>query len=577
MSNLTILEAIKQASIHDKAYVDQVAAELGRRITELAEAGIDDETINQIIQDYLVAHPIVDTNTTYTLSLDGDYLVLTPSTGSPQRVQIPRGDSAPTATDASQISYGEGTVASALTELSEEKDALNDKVAVSATVSDGVATFKNAKGQNLFTMSIPTGGGTVSGMTETQVRALINTYNFATKSELPASWTETQIRNLITGYGYGTYSKPSGGIPETDLAQAVREKLNNVQGSSGSFTSVQANLLRDALYCMEFSSVEAASQGKVKIDAFIVSIGGTPIESPDAPEQPVVTLSSITASYSGGSVVEGTATSGLAIVVTGNYSDGSSNRVYGFSVSPATISTGSNTLTITYQGKTATVSVTGTAKPAEAPTLQSITATYSGGDVEEGTDATALTGIVVTGHYSDGSTKTETGWTISGAVGVGQNTFTISYSGKTTTITVTGTAKPSEPEEGTEKVVTVEFNKNYYYSTNNGYTEGDVSENYACTPIDCAGYDVLKIEAVDNGNRVNYRVPTPWFGTDASVWHKGTIMNSDGATVTSMTFSSAGQYVTIPLNGGILVGLHSTKSITMTGNNAIKYTLIKEG
>lgn len=74
-------------------------------------------------------------------------------------------------------------------------------------------------------------------------------------------------------------------------------------------------------------------------------------------------------------------------------------------------------------------------------TLSNISATYSGGDVAVGTAVTALTGIVVTATYSDGSTATVTGYTLSGTIAEGSNTVTVSYGGKTTTFTVTGVAE----------------------------------------------------------------------------------------------------------------------------------------
>lgn len=73
-------------------------------------------------------------------------------------------------------------------------------------------------------------------------------------------------------------------------------------------------------------------------------------------------------------------------------------------------------------------------------TLSSISATYSGGDVAVGTALSALTGIVVTATYSDGSTATVTGYTLSGEIAEGSNTITVTYQDKTTTFSVTGTA-----------------------------------------------------------------------------------------------------------------------------------------
>lgn len=77
-------------------------------------------------------------------------------------------------------------------------------------------------------------------------------------------------------------------------------------------------------------------------------------------------------------------------------------------------------------------------------TLSSISATYSGGEVTEGTAVTDLTGIVVTAHYSDGSTATVTDYTLSGTIAEGSNTITVSYGGKTTTFTVNGTVEESK-------------------------------------------------------------------------------------------------------------------------------------
>lgn len=77
-------------------------------------------------------------------------------------------------------------------------------------------------------------------------------------------------------------------------------------------------------------------------------------------------------------------------------------------------------------------------------TLTEITATYSGGDVAVGTPVTSLTGITVTAHYSDGSSGTVTGYVLSGTIVEGSNIVTVTYEGKTATITVTGVVE-SEP------------------------------------------------------------------------------------------------------------------------------------
>lgn len=87
-----------------------------------------------------------------------------------------------------------------------------------------------------------------------------------------------------------------------------------------------------------------------------------------------------------------------------------------------------------------------TANPDITPdvSMTGISAVYSGGDVAVGTAVTDLTGIVVTAHYSDGTSETVTGYTLSGEIAEGGNTITVSYEGKTTTFTVTGVAESAE-------------------------------------------------------------------------------------------------------------------------------------
>jgi hypothetical protein len=77
-------------------------------------------------------------------------------------------------------------------------------------------------------------------------------------------------------------------------------------------------------------------------------------------------------------------------------------------------------------------------EPDTEKTLTSISAVYSGGDVAVGTAVSKLTGIVVTAHYSDGTSEAVTGYTLSGTIAEGSNTIAVSYKGLTTTFFVTG-------------------------------------------------------------------------------------------------------------------------------------------
>lgn len=98
-------------------------------------------------------------------------------------------------------------------------------------------------------------------------------------------------------------------------------------------------------------------------------------------------------------------------------------------------------------------------------TLTSISAMYGGGSVPVGTAVTALTGIVVTAHYSDGSTQTVTGYTLSGTIAEGNNTIAVSYGGKTTSFSVVGIAESGGDEPGGDEVTIYEPEANIVVTT----------------------------------------------------------------------------------------------------------------
>ena len=77
--------------------------------------------------------------------------------------------------------------------------------------------------------------------------------------------------------------------------------------------------------------------------------------------------------------------------------------------------------------------------------LTRLSATYNQGNTIVYTDTSLNSlknNLVVTGTYSDGTTKTITNYTLSGTLTVGTSTVTISYNGLTTTFDVTVTSKP---------------------------------------------------------------------------------------------------------------------------------------
>ena len=110
-------------------------------------------------------------------------------------------------------------------------------------------------------------------------------------------------------------------------------------------------------------------------------------------------------------------------------------------------------------------------------TLSSISATYSGGDVAVGTAVADLTGIVVTAHYSDGTSETVTGYTLSGTIAEGNNTITVSYGGKTATFTVNGVAESGGGETGVSNESTWTDGVAYTFNpVNDTYIESNGAE-----------------------------------------------------------------------------------------------------
>jgi hypothetical protein len=98
----------------------------------------------------------------------------------------------------------------------------------------------------------------------------------------------------------------------------------------------------------------------------------------------------------------------------------------------------------------------------EVVKMTSISATYTGGDVMEGLALHKLTGITVMGAYSDGSTEEITDYTLSGVIGEGTSTITVTYEDLTTTFEVAGIPIETIYQE----VEYIEFDGNSFIPTN---------------------------------------------------------------------------------------------------------------
>lgn len=146
-------------------------------------------------------------------------------------------------------------------------------------------------------------------------------------------------------------------------------------------------------------------------------------------------ITGITAEWSYGQVIyPNTALTSDMFTVRAAYSDGSVVPVTEFSFSPQVASTNPTEVTITYEGKTATVSV-----PVGTVSLTGITAEYIGtGTIYVGNNLTKNM-FRVTANYNDGSSNVVSDYTFTPVtmLNAGEQVVTFTYQGKETTTTVT--------------------------------------------------------------------------------------------------------------------------------------------
>ena len=146
-------------------------------------------------------------------------------------------------------------------------------------------------------------------------------------------------------------------------------------------------------------------------------------------------------------------------------------------------------------------------------TLTGISAVYSGGDVAVGTALTDLTGIVVTAHYSDGTSETVTGYTLSGTIAEGSNTITVTYQDKTTMFAVTGTATDTYMEITVKDFLGVVTRT--VYADDGTTVLKDSTASWAC----------YSEETFDTDTKVKFIVTPGWNGTRSNEIYLGSTDN----------------------------------------------------
>lgn len=148
-------------------------------------------------------------------------------------------------------------------------------------------------------------------------------------------------------------------------------------------------------------------------------------------------ISMLTAVYDGEGVPQGTQIPESNLYVTALYTDGTTERIYNYTVVPPTVQNlGDNKMYVSYGGKTAEFTVKGIEL-----VVESITVSYTGDSVEVG-DYVDEEDVTVTAAYNNGTKMKVTDFTLlfSRITATGENSVTVTYGGQRATFNVTGVA-----------------------------------------------------------------------------------------------------------------------------------------
>lgn len=218
------------------------------------------------------------------------------------------------------------------------------------------------------------GTGTGSGATTAQANSL---WAFLKKTAFTEPLTDAEINEFKTTWGITEEVEP-----DTPTTYTITRNLTNCMSSSEVTSIDEGSAYTETItanngYTLTGATVSVTmgdsditssySNGVLNISSVTGNIVLTvsAVQETTEPDNPEVTLTSISATYTGGSVAVGTELTSLTgIAVTATYSDGSTATVTDYTLS-GTIAEGSNTITVSYGGKTTTFTVTGVAESVE--------------------------------------------------------------------------------------------------------------------------------------------------------------------------------------------------------------------
>lgn len=204
------------------------------------------------------------------------------------------------------------------------------------------------------------GTGSGSGVNVAQSNSL---WAIIQKAAFAEALTDKELNDFKTAWGITTENIPATGITldksTLSFTDSATQTLIATIEPSNSTDKVTWESSDAGIATVSGGVVTPISNGSCTITAKAGSYSAACAVTVDIAEEEQVTLTSISATYTGGDVAVGTALTDLiGITVTGIYSDGSTSAITGYTLS-GTIAEGSNTITVSYGGKTTTFTVTG--------------------------------------------------------------------------------------------------------------------------------------------------------------------------------------------------------------------------
>lgn len=311
--------------------------------------GVSDEKIAEAVGTYMEEHPIEETDPTVS---EWAKQPEKPSYTASEVGALPAGTKIPSKTSDLQND-------SKFTTL-ELDETLTDNT--KAAPAGMVGELKSDIGQ----LSIEIGKQTGTGLSTEAIDKLeeVGNYLAYTTADGGSKWTEliSILRNGSSGGGSGG-TIPATGITldKTTLSFTDSETQTLVATVEPSDTTDKVVWTSNAESVATVTNgvVKPLSNGSATITATCGSVSATCSVTVDIAEEEQVTLTSISATYTGGDVAVGTSLNDLTgITVTATYSDGSTVNVTGYTLS-GTIAEGSNAITVSYDGKTTTFTVIG--------------------------------------------------------------------------------------------------------------------------------------------------------------------------------------------------------------------------